>query len=233
MEWYIRKQIMKIPPAEQIELARKAKAGDEKAKELLIRSMLALIMREISSRFTDEMRVAEDEDFAQSAAECILIGIQKYDPDKGIAFSTYIYYWIRLGIDKELYASTPGILMGRWRRKAVKENRKQVRYLNDLMIEPDRLNFFACHRPTPEQALENKQRASAINEIYTRLPARQKKVALMHADLLGGYNPQKSRANKEAILGVSQSYIGLWSKALREIGRKEREEFTRNHEVVL
>lgn len=88
-----------LTPQEEIELAAKIKAGDEAARERMIKSNLRLVVK-----------IARDyEDFGLPLLDLINEGnmglmkaVERFDPAKGAKFSTYSSWWIKQSIKRAL-----------------------------------------------------------------------------------------------------------------------------------
>lgn len=88
-----------LTPQEEIELAARIKAGDEEARERMIKSNLRLVVK-----------IARDyEDFGLPLLDLINEGniglmkaVERFDPAKGAKFSTYSSWWIKQSIKRAL-----------------------------------------------------------------------------------------------------------------------------------
>ncbi len=81
------------------ELVIKAKKGDLRARNVLILSNLKLVAS-IAKRY-DECGLPMI-DLMQEGSIGLMNAVQKYDPKKGVRFSTYAAWWIREGITRAL-----------------------------------------------------------------------------------------------------------------------------------
>lgn len=82
---------------EEIELAKKAEAGDAKARETLISSNLRLVIK-YAGRFAKQGVAVED--LIQEGNLGLCMAADKYDYRKGFRFSTYATWWILQRIRK-------------------------------------------------------------------------------------------------------------------------------------
>ena len=57
MEWYFRRQLIQLSPAEQIELIGKAQQGDAEAASRLLRSLYPLIIREVNKKVAETLHI--------------------------------------------------------------------------------------------------------------------------------------------------------------------------------
>ena len=97
------KEINKIPlltREEEDEIARKAVAGDQRAKDRLVRANLRFVVN-VSKKYQNQGLPLDD--LISEGNIGLINAIEKYDPDKGYHFISYAVWWIRQAILKAVY----------------------------------------------------------------------------------------------------------------------------------
>lgn len=82
---------------EEINLARKIKAGDQLARQKMIESNLRLVAK-IAYRY--KHRGVSLSDLIEEGNLGLIHAVEKFDPERGFRFSTYATWWIRQAIDR-------------------------------------------------------------------------------------------------------------------------------------
>ena len=85
--------------AEELNLSRRAKAGDERARQRLIEKNLRLVVS-VAKKYRGYGLPFED--LIQEGNIGLMKAVEKYDPDRGFRFSTYATWWIRQAVQRSV-----------------------------------------------------------------------------------------------------------------------------------
>ncbi len=83
--------------AEELNLSRRANAGDERARQRLIEKNLRLVVS-VAKKYRGYGLPFED--LIQEGNIGLMKAVEKFDPDRGYRFSTYATWWIRQAVQR-------------------------------------------------------------------------------------------------------------------------------------
>ena len=130
-----------LSPADEIELGRRARAGDEDAVNELVRANLRFVIS-VAKKYQN--RGVSLSDLIQEGNVGLVTAARKFDPDQGVKFISYAVWWIRQAILSAL--ANQG--------RAVRVPLNRASDLAKIFRERERLKQELRRDPSPQELSE-------------------------------------------------------------------------------
>lgn len=152
---------------DEVRLSRRARKGDERARQTLATCNLALVIS-VAKKYAD--RGARMDDLVQEGNIGLLKAIEHYDPKKGTRFATYAVWWIRAYIQRYLQDN----------RSQVRGGESQRMSMNDLSLdmtiddegEVSHLERLVDEKADPERDYLGTEHDRDVREALSRIKKR-------------------------------------------------------------
>jgi RNA polymerase primary sigma factor len=119
---------------QEIRLSRRAKAGDRRARNVLIEKNLKLVVS-VAKKYRGCGLLFED--LIQEGNVGLIKAVDKFDPNRGYRFSTYATWWIRQAVQRAVVNKGRTIRVPLYRAEMIRElARVRARMAADLRREP-------------------------------------------------------------------------------------------------
>lgn len=86
--------VRRISRLETLDLVKRAQGGDKRAKTQLVRQFEPLVSK-LAKRYTFQDNLVDHRDLRQEGRIGILKAIESYNPDRGAAFFTWVFFKVR------------------------------------------------------------------------------------------------------------------------------------------
>lgn len=123
---------------EEVDYARRVQKGDKDALESLINANLRLVVKIAKAYVVPEMNLM---DLVQEGNMGLMSAARKFNPERGVRFSTYSSWWIKQSILRAVS----------WKRRSIRlplRRENSIRYLMELSAEYTK---ELSHTPSPEE----------------------------------------------------------------------------------
>lgn len=161
---------------EEYELARRAKRGDEEARQILAERNLGFVVS-VARKFA--LRGARLDDLVQEGNVGLMKAIEHFDPKKNVRFATYAVWWIRAYITRYIKDNRSQVRGGELERGAMRD------VSLDAPLDDDGDNTFlekiADAAPTADEAFLSNERDVEVQEALSKV---RKRIGDMGWDIL-------------------------------------------------
>ncbi len=222
-------QIPPLTPEQEQEVARRAQAGDESARNQLVQANLRLVVS-IARHYTG--RGLPLSDLIQEGNLGLIRAAQNFQPDRGNRFSTYASWWIRQAIVRALHEQSALIRVPGHLAKALQQVRQASAFLQQDLGRLPTVQEVANYTGLPVEQVRNLLH-SVAHPISLEIPIREGEETVL-GDLIADTTETdwESRVDLESLIervlnekekAVIRLRFGLKGEAqhtLEQIGRR-------------
>jgi RNA polymerase primary sigma factor len=199
--------------AEEVDLSKRAKAGDKRARQRLIEKNLRLVVS-VAKKYRGMGLPFED--LIQEGNIGLMKAVEKFDPDRGWRFSTYATWWVRQAVQRAVADK------GRTIRVPVHMGdkiRKMARAYNEIAAEKER-------EPADEEVAERLGwTAEQVRHVKGAMPDATSLNQTLSSDGDGselGELIEDERASEVAGTVIGEMEIGWLAEAVEQLPERHR-----------
>ncbi len=136
--------------AEEMELCRKAQAGDLEARNQLVSAHLRFVVR-VAKRYQHQGLPLQD--LIQEGNLGLIRAIERFDPERGFRFLSYASWWIRQAIVQALMDTGRTVRLPAYKIKRIRKIKKVEAKLTAELGRPPRIEEIARESGVTEVAV--------------------------------------------------------------------------------
>jgi RNA polymerase primary sigma factor len=206
--------IQKLPligdPEEERRLARRARAGDQKAAERLVTANLRFVISYVKKYQGHGLDLSE---LVAIGNEGLLKAVKKFDPDQGVKFISYAVWWVRQAVLKALAEQTRSVRIPlNQNSHLIRMSRTETYLSQELGREPTDQEIAVALQDTVENVRNARRMTAAEMSLDAPIDRTDKDAATLgerFAGQEGGEIEERTdtRLMREFIDGVFEQYL--------------------------